>query len=183
MTAIEGMTAALRAEVLAEAEMRNDGFYGAELWRLRERISQLDAAQVELDADPAEGAPSRDARRRGRPRPGPPLPAGPARAGQFHLRWPTCSPRPKGPMNQLTNVLLAVAISAFGVVSLIEDLPILRNLATFFTLGGLIGGAVVYRAERRGRELSALQVRQILFRWALGVGAAGGLGSALAELL
>lgn len=68
------------------------------------------------------------------------------------------------------------------MVSLIEDVPILRDLVTFFALGGLIGGAVVYRAERSGRELTALQVRQIMFRWALAVGAAGAIASLLAEL-
>jgi hypothetical protein len=86
-------------------------------------------------------------------------------------------------MNHIANLLIAVAIAAFGAVSLIEDLPVLRDLATFFTLGGLIGGAVVYRAELRGRELTALEVRQILFRWALSVGGFGALGSLLAEVL
>ena len=86
-------------------------------------------------------------------------------------------------MNQLANVLLAAVISAFGVLSLIEDLPILRDLATFFALGGLAGGAVVYRAERRGRELSALQVRQILFRWALAGAGVGLVVSTVVELV
>jgi hypothetical protein len=74
-------------------------------------------------------------------------------------------------------------VATFGAASLLEDAPVLRDVATFFTLGGLIGGAVVYRAERRGRELTALQVRQILFRWAFGGAFAGSLASLLAELL
>ena len=85
-------------------------------------------------------------------------------------------------MNQLTNLLLLAAIAALGAASLVEDLPVLRDVATFFALRGLIGGAVVYRAERRGRELTALEVRQILFRWALTIAALGALASLVAEL-
>jgi len=47
----------------------------------------------------------------------------------------------------------------------------------------LIGGAIVYRAEHGGRELTALQVRQILFRWALTIAALGALVSLITELL
>lgn len=86
-------------------------------------------------------------------------------------------------MNAIANTMLALVAVALGVVSLIEDIPVLRDIATFFTLGGLAGGAVVYRAERSGRELTALQVRQILFRWALAGGGLGALGSLLVELL
>jgi len=76
-------------------------------------------------------------------------------------------------VNQLANLAFLVAVATFGAASLLEDAPVLRDVATFFTLGGLIGGAVVYRAERRGRELTALQVRQILSRWAFGGAIAG----------
>ena len=86
-------------------------------------------------------------------------------------------------MNPITNGLLSAAAVALGVVSLVEDITIARDLVTFFALGGLIGGAVVYRAERSGHELTALQVRQILCRWALTIGALGGFGSLLTELL
>ena len=86
-------------------------------------------------------------------------------------------------MNPITNGFLSAAAVALGVVSLVEDITIVRDLVTFFALGGLIGGAVVYRAERSGRELSALQVRQILFRWAAGGALLGALGSLVAELL
>lgn len=86
-------------------------------------------------------------------------------------------------MNAVSHSLLTAAAVALGVLSLIEDLPVLRECVTFFALGGLIGGAVVYRAERTGRELSAPKVRQILFRWAFGIGALGALASILAELL
>ena len=85
-------------------------------------------------------------------------------------------------MNPITNGLLAAAAVALGVVSLVEDITIVRDLVTFFALGGLIGGAVVYRAERSGRELTALQVRQILFRWALLVATLGTLASAVVAL-
>jgi ParB/RepB/Spo0J family partition protein len=49
LAALEEMTAQQRAAVLAEADRRNEGFYGAELWRLRQRVAQLDAADAKPD--------------------------------------------------------------------------------------------------------------------------------------
>ncbi|MCA1679890.1 MAG: hypothetical protein LC777_13545 [Actinobacteria bacterium] len=86
-------------------------------------------------------------------------------------------------MNLIANTLLGLAAAGVATLSLIADVPVLGDIATFFALGGLIGGAVVYRAERSGRELSALQVRQVLFRWAFTIGALGAAASLLAELL
>ena len=86
-------------------------------------------------------------------------------------------------MNAIGNILFAIAAAVIGILSVVEDVPLLRDVTTFFALGGLAGGAVVYRAERSGRELSALQVRQILFRWATGGALLGALGSLVAELL
>ena len=50
-------------------------------------------------------------------------------------------------MNHVTQLLLVALVALSGAATIVEDLPVPRDITTFFALGGLIGG-VVYRAER-----------------------------------
>ena len=54
----------------------------------------------------------------------------------------------RNPMNHVTQLLLVALVALSGAATIVKDLPVLREITTFFALGGLIGGAVVYRAER-----------------------------------
>ncbi len=54
----------------------------------------------------------------------------------------------RNPMNHVTQLLLVALVALSGAATIVKDLPVVCDITTFFALGGLIGGAVVYRAER-----------------------------------